>query len=93
MMIIQLQLNNNYLTKLQLIIKKLDSWQEICKEVKDNEEIYDNHRYETLLNVHTESNSFIKELMKEVGCIAKMIDEDLVIKSLTSLCSKANGTI
>ena len=79
MTMIKLQLSDNHLTKLQSIIKKLDSWQEICKEVKDDEEIYDDHRHQTLLNFHTESNPCIKELMKEVGCITKIFDEDLVI--------------
>ena len=79
MTIIKLQLSSNHLTKLQLIIKKLDGWQEIYKEVKDNEEIYDDHMHQTLLNVHMGCDPCIKELMKEVGCIAKMIDEDLAI--------------
>ena len=31
--------------------------------------------------------------MKEVGCVTKMIDEDLMIQNLTHLHSKANSTI
>ena len=61
--------------------------------MKDDEEIYDDYRHETLLNVYTRSDPCIKELMKEVGCVAKMIDEDLVIQSLTPLRSKVNSII
>ena len=92
MMMIKFQLNDNHLTKLESIIKKLDGWQEICKEMKHGEEIYDDRRHQTLLPVHTGSDPCVKELMKEVGCIAKVIDEDLVIQDLTPLRSKANGT-
>ena len=92
-MIIKLQLSDNYLTKLQLIIKKLDSWQETCKEVKDDKEIHDDYRYQTLLTAHAVSDPCIKELMKEVECVTKTIDEDLMIQSLTPLRSKVNGTI
>ena len=61
--------------------------------MKDDEEIYDDHRHQTFLNVYTESYSCVKELIKEVECVTKIINKDLVIQSLTSLCSKANGTI
>ena len=40
-----------------------------------------------------ESDPCVKELIKEVGYIAKIIDEDLMIQSLTPLRSKVNGTI
>ena len=61
--------------------------------MKDNEEIHDDYRYQTLLTAHAVSDPYIKELIKEVGCVTKLIDEDLVIQSLTLLHSKVNGTI
>ena len=90
---IKLQLSDNHLTKLQSIIKKLGSWQEIHKEVKDDKEIHNDHRHQTLLSTCVESDHCVKELMKEVGCIAKIINKDLVIQSLTPLHSKTNDII
>ena len=45
MTMIKFQLSDNHLTKLQSIIKMLGGLQEIYKEVKDDEEIYDDHRH------------------------------------------------